>query len=1358
MFAANTISCNRPRSGQTSATLCLVRARSLFARVVPGVAFFALLVAEASADFNAGSRRPRPRPQLGPGPARPPGPAVPHRPTSPPDAKGQIPRYAAIVLAQPGAAFPLQRLAQLYRERDGNLEKAIAEFLARSNVTGDDQYTVTLALAGLYRLDGDIDKAKAAFEKAIAQKPNDPAGHLALARTFHDRGDLGNARTAYERALEKQSAAVDREQTVRTLMTIVLDLKDFTAAKTFHDSLVKMQPRNLFLKAELGRELYNRNEFERAATELEGLVSAASGDNRALAPALKDWGRALAKAGKRDKALTALKRGLSVAGADAAVRTEIFETIAEIYRASQQLAELVRLLESEHPSDFARLALLGGLYDETGDADRAIATYRKALAVNPKHTDLHVRMVRLLQAAGKLDEAIREYEGLIRASKNNPTFVFELCEVLLQRGEREKALRELTGLESRLGTDEDNLARLADFYGKIEETDRSLRILQRLAQMSNNDPAHLVDLGDRYFQDGKKDLAVQTWKRILTAITPRALALAALGEVYVEHDMGREGVATLREAVSLDPKSIVYKKQLAAALEHSKGYAEARNLYLELITIARDKQDRLLAREARSRLVLLWSLEHLLESQIAPLTALFSASPGDVEAGRTLAEVYNYLKRPAEAEGTLKKLTDLVPGDADALLGLERVYSQTGKLDQAILVLEKLVKLDPKLARDSYQRMAQYATKLFREDDAIRYAAKAVELNPEDAEGHRRLGDMYRARRDDEKAIFAYRAALAKNARLFPVYFQLAELFLVKGQIDDADRLFRQVVRSSPDEDFVARAARASMQIHMGNATLEALEQDLLPLTIANPRKLLYRKLLLDIYGSLTFELVQRARFGSPTDAMAARNTLASIGARAIKPLLDALLDNEGGQQRTAIEALGFVSNRNAAVPLFTYATSNADQGLRVKAMAAAATLASPDLLPRLEELFAGKLDGKHEGATRAILPAATWAVARSNDRRAMPLLTKLQTHENTEVRAIATVGLSLLGDDKTVSTLGELALDPSAEKNVRIAALLGLAARTPAKLGKLANRFSQHQDPIVRSLFLGLYAQTEPSVRSSLLDGLLVDFVMGDREASLRALSEALRTDDTVTPLLPRLRSAALTSIELHSPAELARIALPNSISAREALPRLLQHHRAAFTAACAKGLAATNAEATLALLDEASHQEDAAFQSRLGETLAQLGGSIAKHTNSGSSNARAAAYRLLTRATENRDAADALVKGLAVRSEAASLLIESMPAPLPLVAEAPIERLVTSDPRWEIRRLAALALAKHAGGRREEIAQTLARSAKEDPFAIVRDAALQALSTLDHAQARKLATLLAVSDPEPKVRARAATILEKL
>src|SRR6202521_1912580 len=171
--------------------------------------------------------------------------------------------------------------------------------------------------------------------------------------------------------------------------------------------------------------------------------------------------------------------------------------------------------------------------------------------------------------------------------------------------------------------------------------------------------------------------------------------------------------------------------------------------------------------------------------------------------------------------------------------------------------------------------MAQYALQTYKDEDAIKYAARAVELNPDDAEGHRRLGEMYRSKQDVDHAIVEFPAAITKNDRLFLVYFQLADLLLSKGQSDEADRLFRRVLRGAPDEELVARATRLSMQINLGKGTLESLEQDLLPLAIGQPQKPIYRHLLVEIYGSLTFGLVQRVRHGSADDAAEARAALA---------------------------------------------------------------------------------------------------------------------------------------------------------------------------------------------------------------------------------------------------------------------------------------------------------------------------------------------------------------------------------------------------------------------------------------------------------------------------------------------------
>ena len=490
-----------------------------------------------------------------------------------------------------------------------------------------------VTLAGIYKIEGRIDDAVKTYERGIGLKPTDPSAVLALAHAHQDRGDLTAARARYEQALPLQTAVTDKEQTLRTLMAIALDAKDWTASRTFHVELVKLEPTSLYVKGELGRELFSRGEYERSEVEFKELVTAATGDNRALAPALKDLGKAQAKAHKNQDALATLKRALQVAGQEAAVRAEIYETITEIYRADQQLPILIKQLEDEHPGDFARLRLLGSLYEETGDANNAIATYRKALAISPRDIDLRLKMVRLLQSQGELDKAIAEYEGLIRAAPNNPQFVFEECEALLQRGDRERALRLLTELEARASGDEESLSRLADFYGRIGENDKSMRVLTRLTQIGSADPSHLVDLGDHYFQEGNTALAITTWKRILSTITPRSRALSALGDVYLEHDMTDDALAAFREAVSLEPNNINFKKQLAGALERKQDRPGARQIWTELADKAKQAGDKLLAREARTHIVTLLSMEHLLDAQMPIWQQQFAARPPDVEVG-----------------------------------------------------------------------------------------------------------------------------------------------------------------------------------------------------------------------------------------------------------------------------------------------------------------------------------------------------------------------------------------------------------------------------------------------------------------------------------------------------------------------------------------------------------------------------------------------------------------------------------------------------------------------------------------------------------------------------------------------------
>jgi len=1286
-----------------------------------------------------------------------------------PGAVALIARYTALVLAQPTSPFPLQRLAQLYRERDGNLKGLVKEFERRANDAAPEQYIAKLALAAIYKEDGRLEDAVTAYEGVAQARPKDAAPLLALAQLARDRNDATQARRYYEQALPLVSAQ-DREHALRSLFTVSLDLKDFEAAKKFHRELTKQSQGSLLVRGELGRELEARGEYGRAESEFREVVTASTGDNRTLAPALRDLGRILARQRKNAEALATLKKALAAAGGEAGVRGEIFALISDVYRSENNLAELTRLVESEHPTDFPRLVALGALYEETGQVDKALATYRRALAGSPRNIDARVKVIHLLQAQGELEQAIREYDALIRAAPHNPDYVFELCETLIQRGDRPRALSLLTQLEQRASRDEEMLARLADFYERVEEKQRSVGVLTRLSTLAPGDPSHLVELGDRFFQQGDKKKALETWNRIKVVMPNRAKALSALGEVYLDHDMPAEGLDALREASQLEPQNLVYKKAYAVALERTATSAgasnttavrleEARALWEGLILTSRG--DKNAAREARSHIVTLLGLLHQLEQQVAPLQRRFSAHPPDLEAGRLLSDIQMRLHKFSESELTLRRLTELAPGDADSFLSLERVLVQGQNMAGAIDVLKKLVEIDPKRAREFYQRMAQYAAELYRDDDAIAFAARAVQLSPEDAEGHRKLGEMYRKKQDYPRAIAELRAAITKNDKLFPVYFELAELLLSRGETDEADRLFRRVVRAAPDEEFVSQAARQSMQINLGKGTLDALEQDLLPVAIGNPRKPIYRRLLVELYGAMAFPLIQMVRHGQPAEVESARTALTAIGTRAIKPLLDALSDEKEAQQRIAVDLLGFVDNKSAGPALFAFATSQAEQLLRVQAMLACGSLRDAALVPK----YASVLLPKDESTLvpgDPISVAAAWSVARLGDKRAAPLLLKLLSKGSPELKALAAVGLGLLHDKKNASDLSVLARSVESGNVARAAAAFALGelgAKDAA--GTTLLSLAQGTDMLPRQMALlalaRLGAEAAPAV---IADGVLAaDPSLRESSVLAALVLETHQYRGARDPLpVPDGPVDARTILQRLAPSgysadERARALISQSVPLRRAA-RAAASTAAERARALADALLSRGGKPAFAPFTDGIDTVTPELRTKAEEAAESIAAAVVPafvaFERPPPPELRARAIQFL--ATRKEDEAQAaVVDALGDDDEAVQRLAVSAVGPVanPAVVSA-IAALVQRSPSWSLRVRAAEALGRIAP-QPSAVFGALARVAQTDPYALVREAAMRSLERVDRRSALPILRERAEKDPEVRLRALA-------
>lgn len=1255
-------------------------------------------------------------------------------------------------------AVALPTLLRLVRERDGSLDGLTARLERLASGAAAEAAAATLVLGHILRQNVRLEEAITRYRRAAELAPSSSAPVLALADTERQMNRPSDALASYERALTLGVPADRQNDVLRAMLDLALAANDVTRARSYHQRLVARSGASLSVRRELGDALMTRRMFSDAATEFESVARALAGDNRVLPPVLRDLARAQMQADRLDEALATLNRALRIAGADAGVRRELYDDMTELRTRRHELDAWVREL-SEGTASVDRMMLLGRLHAEQGRFDQAIAAYRRAIALSPASVDAHVQLVQLLAQGARFEELLAARRRLVEVAPRNPAYVTDLADELVRAGRRAEALELLARASSRAGDDADLHERLAQVYARMGEPRLALRETELVARYDPSDPAALESLGERFMEAGDQTRAMATWARIRDGARDRARGAAALAEVYGRHDMPAQAIELYREAIALRPDELDFHKGLAVLEESARQFEPAIASWRRVIELARDDRD--LRREARARIVNLWSLEGRLSIELPALERAFTATPPDLEAGRDLAEVYTRLRRFEDADRTLARLSTAAPGDVGTLAALERLRVQRGDLAGAIDALRRLVEADPRRAREGYQRLASHALALHRDAEAIEAAAHAVELSPDDASGHLRLGELYLAQGDAAQASAALRRAIALNDRLFPTYFVLADLYLARDEAREAVDLYRKVIRLCPDDEFVARAGRMAIQVAPAADAVADLERDLSSASVATPGRVVLRRLLVDLYAATSRPLIHTLRHGTPEAAAAARARLSGLGVRALKPLLDALSDSDAPRQRVALEILGHLGNPNATVGLLNVAEGTASRDVRLGALRAAATLADPRALPRLVALARSDDSAlatlaawgvghiRTPAATAALLPLAargdhpdaaamaTLMLSRTRSPAARAtLLRALDAPTGAVTQAAAMLALGPVSDAAITRRLRALLVGPETTRAVAMAALGSLSTPDAAVVDDLARalfspmiaRFGGVETPVRRVAARALVrlstrgAQTshdplddaEAASATAALIGRVID-PQGDaldgslalvthRDAIARSAREALSTPQGIDRVLDALstpdRVAPLTS-EVATLSPEARDAARAVVRAvTPALASLASHPDANVRRRVLRVLASSDAPEAAEALARAADDPDAAVAEAALSFLASREGQ-----SPATLSALTAQHLDLSAPWKTRLAAAAAL-GRSSSSEGAEALIRSLAA----------------DPLSIVRGAAARALARRASD--PMVRAALERAAREDADATVRDLAARALS----------------------------------
>ena len=604
-------------------------------------------------------------------------------PTRDPFDKTVVARYKAILARNPSDAGALAKLLAMYR-RYRTVEQLEAEYRKALEKTPGDWATLVV-LAHLGQATGDAAGALALFERATAIKA-DPAIALELGVLYRNAGKNAEARVAFEKALA--GGRPQKLRALRALADLTLADGDLKTARAHFEQLMALEPKNAQLRLELGDALVHAGQHAEAIGVYRDAEKLLGADPARRVEVVARIGQALESKGDDTAAVAEYRRAIALAPRGYYVEVELTARVVDIYRRKQELPALVAQYEREWPAGSRghfEWDTLARLYEETGNQEKAIAAYKKAVQKAPWELETQRRLIALLENVGRDTEALAQIEAVVRVAPGEARFQLDLAERYWRRGDQKRALATLARLEGRFPGDAGIQSAIADLYMRWGKEDLALAAFERLARLEPDDPGHLVALGEQYFQRGDKARAIATWKRLGGR---NAAGYAKLGEVLAEHGMPTDALANYAKAIKLEPGNSEHYKGRAQVYEGTKAYADAVADWEKVLSLLSAKPgDRPARREARRRIVSVLTRWVGKEQEYKQRWLRdFRKVPPDPEAGYFLVELYQRRPSPGEPRSTLEKLVTLVADDQDTMQDLIKAYRAARMYDQAVPV------------------------------------------------------------------------------------------------------------------------------------------------------------------------------------------------------------------------------------------------------------------------------------------------------------------------------------------------------------------------------------------------------------------------------------------------------------------------------------------------------------------------------------------------------------------------------------------------------------------------------------------------------------------------------------------------
>ena len=236
------------------------------------------------------------------------------------------------------------------------------------------------------------------------------------------------------------------------------------------------------------------------------------------------------------------------------------------WRQSRQYIDIETLWRTtigKNPKCWMAFSNLGSSLLARGNADEAVADFRKAIELRPEQSKDHGNLGRALLAKGRMAEAMDEFQTALRISPNDSDAENNIGAALLQNGELDDAIDHLLKAIQNRASNADAYINLGNAYLQKREIDSAIATYSATLQLPYDHAESEYSVANAFRQKGDLENAVVHYRRALELRPDYADAHNNLGNALRQQGRIADAIREYEAALNYQPRSIIAANNLA---------------------------------------------------------------------------------------------------------------------------------------------------------------------------------------------------------------------------------------------------------------------------------------------------------------------------------------------------------------------------------------------------------------------------------------------------------------------------------------------------------------------------------------------------------------------------------------------------------------------------------------------------------------------------------------------------------------------------------------------------------------------------------------------------------------------------